>query len=273
MTSRTAAQSHASTAIGDTVHHFASMSGKKSASLSSDPLGFMLSAAKAGAYVGVGIILIFTLGQAAEPAWRSLVMGASFGIALTLVIFAGSELFTGHAMYGAHGVLTRTIGVAAVLRLWAASWIGNLIGAMLLATLFLVGIGSLLAESEQLQLVQTVVAKKMHTPALSLIAKGMLCNWLVCLSIWTSARTSNDVAKCILIFWCLFAFIASGFEHSVANMTVFSLALFSAPGDGVTWAGAAHNLLWVTFGNILSGTLVMGWGYWRIAGRPRGATP
>jgi len=65
------------------------------------------------------------------------------------------------------------------------------------------------------------------------------------------------------------ALFASGFEHLVANMTVFTLALSSAHPSEISAAGAGWNLLWVTLGNILSGALVMGWGYWRIAGRAR----
>ncbi|MEP3629729.1 MAG: formate/nitrite transporter family protein [Hyphomicrobiales bacterium] len=108
----------------------------------------------------------------------------------------------------------------------------------------------------------------MSGSAIELIARGMLCNWLVCLALWASMRTKNDAAKCIIIFWCLFAFIAAGFEHSVANMTVFSLALLSEHSDAITISGAAHNLLWVTVGNILSGALIMGVGYWVVARRP-----
>src|SRR5262252_3623143 len=71
-------------------------------------------------------------------------------------------------------------------------------------------------------LIINVAAAKMNAPALELVARAMLCNWLVCLAIWTSARMTSDAAKCIAIFWCLYAFIASGFEHSVANMTLLS---------------------------------------------------
>ena len=70
----------------------------------SNPISFWLSAAMAGAYIGLGIILIFTLGNLLEPALRPLVMGATFGIALTLVVIAGSELFTGHTMYITFGL-------------------------------------------------------------------------------------------------------------------------------------------------------------------------
>ena len=83
----------------------------------SDKLGFWLSSAMAGAYVGLGIILIFTLGNLVDPAIRPLVMGATFGIALTLVIIAGSELFTGHTMFLTFGVKTGKITMADLLRI------------------------------------------------------------------------------------------------------------------------------------------------------------
>jgi len=77
------------------------------------------------------------------------------------------------------------------------------------------------------------------------------------------------MAKCMIIFWCLFAFIATGFEHSIANMTLFSVALFSEHPETVSLAGAARNLVWVTLGNTFSGAIFMGLGYWLAAGRPK----
>ncbi|RMF34991.1 MAG: nitrite transporter NirC [Alphaproteobacteria bacterium] len=257
--------------IARTVLYFADSARTRHGMLTSDPLAFALSAMKAGAYVGIGIILILTLGQTADPSWRSLVMGASFGIALTLVVFAGSDLFTGHTMYGTHGVLTGRLRPAGALALWGASWSFNLVGAAVLAALFILGGGGVVLHGSGETLLHAIAAKKMHGTAIELLARGMLCNWLVCLAIWMAARTQDDTAKAILIFWCLFAFIASGFEHSVANMTVFSLALFAPHPAGIDLAGAAHNLLWVTLGNTLSGVLVLGWGYWRIGGRPTAA--
>src|SRR5580704_8224395 len=88
-----------------TLDHFAEVAADKAAFSRETPLAFLVSSMMAGAYVGVGIILIFTLGQQIEPALRSLAMGACFGIALTLVVFAGSDLFTGYTMF-------MTIGVA-----------------------------------------------------------------------------------------------------------------------------------------------------------------
>ena len=108
----------------------------------------------------------------------------------------------------------------------------------------------------------------MSAPGTELFVRAMLCNWLVCLAIWGAARSKSDTAKCIIIFWCLFAFIAAGFEHSVANMTLFSVALFSEHPETVSLAGAVRNLVWVTLGNTFSGAVFMGFGYWLAAGRP-----
>lgn len=244
-----------------TIQTFVEMAHVKAEISRNQPVAFLVSAAMAGAYVGIGIILIFSLGQAADPAWRSLVMGASFGIALTLVIFAGSELFTGHTMYMTLGVLSRSVDTKSLTRAWVMSWIGNFIGAALLAIIFKLGGGGAVLK-QGADLIYTVAAAKMHAPVIELVARAALCNWLVCLAIWTSARTTSDAAKCILIFWCLFAFIASGFEHSVANMTVFSIALLGNHPASVSLGGMAYNLLWVTFGNIIGGAVFVGLGYW-----------
>lgn len=251
---------------------FADIAEAKAKMLRSDPLAFWVLAMKAGAYVGLGILLIFSVGQGVEPWLRPIVMGASFGIALTLVVFAGAELFTGHTMYMTIGWLTRRTSLSDLVLCWAGSWLGNLVGAALLGLLFVLGGGGEVLGSDD-QLLHAVAAKKMHGPALELFSRAILCNWLVCLALWSAARTSNDAAKCILIFWCLYAFIAAGFEHSVANMTIFSVALFSEHGPGISYTGAARNLLLVTSGNAFAGAVFMGLGYWLGASRPISSKP
>ncbi|WP_170347423.1 formate/nitrite transporter family protein [Ruegeria atlantica] len=252
----------------DSVIGFAELAQKKGASLRADPIAFLILALKAGAFVGAGILLILSVGQGVDPSIRPIVMGASFGIALTLVVFAGAELFTGHTMYMTHGLLAKSTAWSDVLRCWSVSWAGNLIGAILLAFLFVAGGGGLILGAGEDALLYKVAAKKMHGTELELLAKAILCNWLVCLALWCSARAKDDVTKCIVIFWCLYAFIAAGFEHSVANMTVFSLALLSDHPDSITLAGAARNLTYVTLGNAFAGAGIMGYGYWRAASKP-----
>lgn len=245
----------------ETVDQFARTAAAKAAYLRRSPGGFFISAMLAGAYVGLGIILIFSVGSNLDPGIRPLAMGASFAIALTLVIFAGSDLFTGHTMFMTIGLLQKKIGARDLAASWGMSWVGNLAGCFVLGALFVAGGGGIVLAAQS-HLMLNVAAAKMNAPALELFARGILCNWLVCLAIWTSQRMSNDTARCIAIFWCLYAFIASGFEHSIANMTIFAIALLAPHPDTVTVAGMGWNLLWVSLGNIVSGAGIVGLGYW-----------
>ena len=225
-----------------------------------NPFGYWVASMMAGAYVGLGIILIFTLGNLVDPALRPLVMGATFGIALTLVINAGAELYTGHTMFLTFGVKAGRISSASAMRAGLQSWGGNLLGSILVAWLFWqTGGGKLLSDGASL--VHSAALAKTQLPVVALIAKGMLCNWLVCLAIWMCQRVEGS-AKFIAIWWCLLAFIASGYEHSIANMTLFALSWFGAHSPDFTLSGIGYNLLWVTLGNTLSGVLFMGLGYW-----------
>ncbi len=250
----------------DTIDHFAKVAATKAEALKRNPFGFFIGSMMAGAYVGFGIILIFIVGSAADPAYQKLVMGASFGIALTLGVFAGSELFTGHTMYMPLGWIRRKTSGWDLAAVWLFVWIGNLAGSAGLAALFVLG-GAAGMISDSSSFINQVASAKMNAPIIELLARGILCNWLVTLALWMSGRTQNDAAKAIVIFWCLFAFIASGFEHSVANMTLFSIALLGEHPETVSLSGMAYNLLWVTLGNIISGSLFMAVGYWLYSGK------
>lgn len=251
-----------------TVDHFARYAVDKRDAVARTPLRFFVASMMAGAYVGLAIILIYSLGADLPPAFRHLVMGASFGVGLTLVVFAGGELFTGQTMYMTHGLLLNRTGIADLARVWALCWCGNLAGSVLVAALFAAGGGGGLLFGHESFLFD-VAATKMNSAAGALVARGILCNWLVCLALWMAARTTSDAAKCIVIFWCLFVFIGSGYEHSVANMTLLSLALIGDHPETVTLAGFAHNMLWVTVGNAIAGVLFMGVGYRYVSHKER----
>jgi nitrite transporter NirC len=245
----------------ETVSKFADAGAAKARFLDENPLGFWVSSMMAGIYVGFGILLIFSLGSLLDPSVRPLVMGASFGLALILVVFAGADLFTGHTMSMTLSVLERRASWRALGAVWATSWLGNLAGSLLLAALFVTGGGGVITSASS-ELLYKVAAAKMNMDAISLVARAILCNWLVCLAIWMSARIAHDSARMIAIAWCLFAFIASGYEHSIANMTIFGVALLSKHPEAVTWAGMTWNLFWVTLGNTIAGALFMAGAYW-----------
>ena len=144
---------------------------------------------------------------------------------------------------------------------WGMTWAGNLAGAVLLVVLFAIGGGGGLLSAPD-TLVMKVASFKMNDTAAALFARGILCNWLVCLALWMAARVTSDSAKCIVIWWCLLAFIACGFEHSVANMTILGMALAGNHPETVSLGGAAWNLLWVTLGNAVGGGIFVAGAYW-----------
>ncbi len=240
------------------------------------PVRYAAQAILAGAYIGVAVVVLASaagpLAAASSPATK-LVQGTVFGIALTLVVFAGAELFTSNNMTMLIGWLRGGISGAAAIAVNVAALAGNLVGSVLFALLVHAGgvLDTALPGKKPAgnAMIGSMVTSKLHATDGQLFARAVLCNMLVCLGIWMAMRTRNDVAKLITLFWVLFAFIASGFEHSVANMTIFSLAILN--GDA-TWADLAHNLLLTVPGNIVGGAVVVALPYAfavrrRVAGR------
>lgn len=249
--------------VGDTIEAVARAARAKSTLLEASLTRYFVLAMLAGAYVGLGIVLIFAIGAplaAAQSPFLKLAMGASFGVALTLVVFAGSELFTGNALVLAVGLFDGSTSVKQLAGIWAWSYLGNLAGSLALA--WLVASSGVLGGDPQRAFVETTATAKMGLAFGPAIVRGILCNWLVCLAIWCSLRTTSDTAKLGLIFWCLFAFIGAGFEHSVANMTLLGIALFQQHGEAVSWMGYLGNLVPVTIGNAIGGALFVGGLYW-----------
>ncbi|MDF2569942.1 MAG: formate/nitrite transporter [Sporomusa sp.] len=226
---------------------------------------YLVSSALAGMYVGFAVLLAYTIGgllsQVNSPFGR-VAMGLSFGIALSLVTFAGSELFTGNNMTMTVGRLEKKTTAMDLLKVNFMSFTGNLLGSVFLAGLF---VSAGLASGSTAAFIGKLAQSKMTLPWTELLARGILCNTLVCLAVWCSIRLKDETAKLIMIFWCLFAFITTGFEHSVANMTLLSVALLM-PGAAVgSMSGFVYNIVVVTLGNFIGGALVVGASYWYIS--------
>jgi nitrite transporter len=236
------------------------------------PARYLLSSLLAGAYVGVAVVLLLAISgpfaAAGSPATR-LVQGAVFGVALTLVVFAGAELFTGNAMVLVQGLHARTVRVRALGRVWALSLIGNLVGSLVFAAM--VHGGGTLSPGPggraSADLLAAVTAGKAAATGPQLLWRAVLCNALVCLALWMAARATSDGARLVVLWWALLAFISSGFEHSVANMTLFGIAALQGSS---TWLELGRNLAWTVPGNVIGGALIVGLGYAWLAG-PRPA--
>jgi nitrite transporter NirC len=215
----------------------------------------------AGMYVGAAIVLIFTVGSFLPLSCQKLLMGVCFGGALTIVIFAGSELFTGSNLVLTLGVWTRKATYRDLLANWFWTYLGNLVGSVLLATIV---IRSGVMNPENIRtFVCNLVQIKMNLDPEPLFWRAVLANWLVCLGVWMAARLKEETARILMIWWCMFTFITCAYEHSIANMCGLMLGL-QLPHEGfnITWEGYAYNLGLATLGNIVGGALFVGGMYW-----------
>ncbi|WML44923.1 formate/nitrite transporter family protein [Neobacillus sp. PS3-40] len=232
---------------------------KKKKILNDSLLKYLLRAALSGVYIGFGIMLSFRLGEGffdIKSPIASLMTSVFFGIALILIIYGGSELFTGNTMIFTMSTLKKATSWKDTFQNWLACYTGNLIGAIFFA--IIVMFSGLLSSMDNSQLLMTVASSKMDAPFMELFFRAILCNWVVCLAVWLPMHVKGDGAKITVMMLLVFAFVASGFEHSVANMVTFAVALAIPHPDTVTLLGAIHNLLPVTLGNILGGGLFVG---------------
>jgi nitrite transporter NirC len=226
-------------------------------------LSHLVRSLLAGMYVGAAIVLIFTIGGSLSresPGAVRLLMGVCFGGALTMVIFAGSELFTGSNLVLTLGVLTRKANLSDLTNNWIWTYIGNLLGSVFLA--YMVVRAGLLDAEPIKGFVLGLVEKKMNLPPEQLFWRAVLANWLVCLAVWMAVRVKSETARILLIWWCMFTFITSGYEHSIANMCGLMLGLLLPHGESITWVGYAYNLGLATLGNIIGGGLFVAGLYW-----------
>lgn len=237
----------------------------KAAFLKKNPVGYFLLSMLAGAFIGFGVLLTNTIGSLLDGApCTKIVMGLAFGIALSLVVIAGGELFTGNNLVMAAGLMKREVKWKDALALWIVCWIGNLCGAIALACIYVL---TGLSNGPVGEFMATGAAAKIAPSPIALLARGALCNMLVCLAVWCGFRIKSDAGKLIMIFWCLFAFITTGFEHSIANMTLFTEVLLNPCGQAVAVGGCVYNLLLVTAGNMIGGIVFVAMPYGISAGK------
>lgn len=230
----------------------------------------------AGAYIGFGAVAATTvLGLAGtEPrmsaAMARFLAASVFCIGLVLVIIPGSELFTGNVlMFGG-----RDVKVRRVLANWLFVYIGNFLGAALLAAA--VAGSGLLGSSENLTPVGRCAADaaelKIGLGFGAAFLRGILCNTLVCLAVILALASRSVVGKILGIYFPITVFVLCGFEHSIANMYFLSAGLM-AKGEFLSRFGAIwHNLVPVTLGNIVGGMVVilLHPGRWKRLGRALG---
>ncbi len=241
----------------------------------------------AGAYIGFGANLatkIGSMGDSSATASGQFLFGAVFSVGLMLVVIAGSELFTGNAMACFISACNGQASWGGLVKNWVVVYIANFVGSVLLVYIIYYGgfWGSATAVSAMGIKALGIASGKLTLTFTQAFMRGILCNWLVCLAVWMAFAAKDIVGKIFAIFFPIMAFVSSGFEHSVANMffipmgiTIFNgapelaaTATKSTPEAMAAIFNYGHflsaNLLPVTLGNIVGGSLFVGLMYWFI---------
>jgi nitrite transporter NirC len=231
--------------------------------LNRNPIGYFAASIMPGMYIAFGNFLIYSLGgRLTGLPYTEILMGASFALALSLVIMAGGELFTGNNFILAAGLFGKKVMMGEMVKLFAVCYIGNWAGSVLFAVMFR---AAGLAEGAAAELIASVSKMKVAIPFFPLFIRGVLCNILVCLAVWCSFRCRSEAAKLIMAFWCVYAFTVSGFEHSIANMSLLTISLFAPPHLAISISGYFYNILTSTLGNMAGGIFFVALPYYLIA--------
>jgi formate/nitrite transporter len=221
----------------------------------------------AGVFIGFGalfyLVVITGAGEMFGPV--RLLGGVAFSLGLILVIVGGAELFTGNALI-VMAWAGAQVTTAELLRNWAIVFVTNLVGSLALAAI-VVSAGSLdLANGEVGRNAARIAEAKLALDPFTVFARAILCNALVCLAVWLTFAAQDATGKILAILWPISAFVAIGFEHSVANMFLLPLGL--AAGANGTAIGVVENLAIVSLGNVIGGAGGVAATYWTCYLRP-----
>lgn len=228
-----------------------------------DTLTLLVLALLGGAFISVSALFFTVVVTGSQLGFgvTRLLGGLSFSLGLILVVIAGAELFTGNHLI-AMAWASRLIGARAVLRNWLLVYLGNVLGCLGTVGLVLASrvadLGGGAVGETALQLARA----KAELGFGEALARGILCNALVCSAVWLSTGARSVADKVLVILLPVSAFVALGFEHSIANWFLLPYGWALDAGGGVSLAGALRNLLAATLGNLLGGTLLVAGVYW-----------
>jgi formate/nitrite transporter len=224
----------------------------------------------AGAFIGLGAMVSTVASTGSDLGYgpSRLLAGFAFSLGLVLVLVGGAELFTGNALIVMAWAESRVTS-AALLRNWAIVYAGNFIGAAATAVgVYRSGI-HVLGNGKVAETALAIASDKVSLGFGEAFLRGVFGNALVCLAVWLGFSARSNTDKILGIVFPITAFVAAGFEHSIANMYFVPMGMMLSGGD-VTWSGfLLGNLLPVTLGNVAGGSVMVGLAYWFIYLRKR----
>lgn len=220
---------------------------------------YLMRAILAAMFIGFGVIVSYKTGNLfylVDSPLAYPVAAATFSTAIIIISYTGTDLFTGNTFYFTYSTLRKKMQWGDTFKLWTFTYVGNLIGAALFAVM--IWLTNVMADPSANSFLLYVVDHKVNATNVEIFFRGILCNWLVSLAFFIPMWMKHDGAKIFAMIMCVFGFFVSGFEHSIANMGAFSIALFLDLPDTITLAGMIRNIIMATLGNIVGGGLFMG---------------
>ncbi len=246
-------------AVESSIDYLEAQGLRKRNMLQTNPLEYFIRSGLAGVFLGMLTVACFKIGDAfyqVNSPLTNIMYALPFAIALVIIIYTGSELFTSNTMYLTVSTLSKKTSWLDLVKVLTICYIGNFVGTMLFVALFhSTGIFGHHGVNGWLN---NIVETKMTSTSFHIFAKGILANWLVCLAVYLPTRVKSDGVKILMIFIAVFTFFVSGYEHSIANFSFFSLALLQGHPSDISLAGAIHNLIPATLGNIVGGAFFVG---------------
>ena len=225
------------------------------------PAKVMILGILAGVYIAFGAQLATRLGsKIADPGIATLVFGSVFSVGLMLVVIGGAELFTGNNLMFM-SVLSGNAKFSNMLLKWVLVYVANFIGSMLIVWMMY---NTGLVSGGVADKAVAIARAKVHLGFAPAFFRAILCNWLVCLAVWLAIAAQDVTGKIWGIFFPIMAFVASGFEHSIANMYFIPIGMFLDKTHSITWGGFFHNIVPVTLGNIVGGALFVATLYYYV---------
>lgn len=252
-----------------------------------DMLALIILGLLAGAFIALGAIFMTVVVTGAEDLpWGvgRLLAGLVFSLGLILVIVGGAELFTGDSLMIV-ACASRRITLAALLRAWSLVYFGNIIGAVGTAALVFLAGQHGFSDGAVGKTALSIAMSKASLATVPLFFLAVLCNVLVCLAVWMSFGARSITDKIVVIVPPIAAFVAAGFEHSIANLYFlpYALAIKAWAGTdfwnsigqdatayaGLTITSSLHNIVVATVGNLVGGSMMVGAVYWFVYLRNR----
>ncbi|WP_062106889.1 formate/nitrite transporter family protein [Bacillus niameyensis] len=216
------------------------------------PIEYFVRAMMAGAYIGFASVFCLKAVNGLymiQSPLASLIAALLFGVALLMIVYGGAELFTGNTMYFVIATMRRETSWKNTLQIWTLCLLGNAFGGLLFA--LIMAPTGIIQELGMDNWLFTLVGGKMSHSTIEIFFRAILCNWMVCMAIFLPKTLKNEFAQIFAMMLLVSVFFVSSFEHVIANLAIFALALVVPHPEVITIGGAIHNLIPALIGNII----------------------